>query len=298
MEDERRRLVLDLPLRLSHLRAKASPAEQTILDRLGALLDETDLAMLADQLVPADNEGRKLVQQKALDMPRFVLKETRRLHRLGLRDRLRIVDLGAGSGAFCWVAGQFGHIATALEQPQKPQSINLPAFIRFYGVPLVEQPILPGVPLALSSRFDLVTSFAVMFNHTNREAIRSYWTADDYRFFFEDLRANVLVPGGQVLLKFNMDLNGKLDPLYPQSMNEYYAALGRLLGPAIVRETADGVWINPSIPLHPTINLPALPAEESSVAMLTEVSKARQEWKRRMRKSARRAQRIPALRDV
>lgn len=279
---------MDLPLRLSQVRAKATTFEQSILDRLGALLDETDLGTLAEQLIPAGKESVHLHQEKALDMPANVLKETRRLNRLGLHQARRIIDLGAGSGTFCWVARQFGHAVMALEPPHHSQSINLPAFIRFYGVPLAEQLILPGVPLELSGRFDLVTSIAIMFNHSRGEDIRSYWTAADYLFFVEDLRANVLAPGGQVLLKFNVDLNGKSDPFLPRSVLEYYTALGRLLRPFIVKETADGIWLDPSLPPGPPIDLPLPPPEDSSTAQLTKGRNAKREWKMKERKNAQR----------
>lgn len=48
-------------------------------------------------------------------------------------------------------------------------------------------------------RFDLVTAYRCQFNYN--PARKRLWTVDEWAFFFDDLRQNVLKPGGRFVLK-------------------------------------------------------------------------------------------------
>jgi hypothetical protein len=248
----RRRTLLQARDRLHALR-KEFPEE--IYSRLDDLLARTDLDELADRLL-GDDKQPVLSQQKALHIPAHVLKETRRIHRLGLHEgpALDILDLGAGSGVFCWVACQFGHRAVALERPATVASIDLPAFIRFYGVSLSEQAVLPQTPLTNLGRFDLVTAFSAKFNHWRDEEKRRYWTADDYRFFLADLRINIVKPGGRAILQFNVTSEHPSE----RPLVEYYQSLAKLFEPITLADKGeDGILLDVSRPLDSLHELPS-----------------------------------------
>ena len=116
---------------------------------------------------------------------------------------LRILDLGCGAGYFLYVCQFFGHETLGLDTDNEPlygattQLLKVERFITR---------IEPGVPLPnLGGRFDLVTAHRVCFHRMRRagDGQPSEWTFDQWKFFIDDVRTNILLPEGRLLLDFN-----------------------------------------------------------------------------------------------
>ncbi len=206
-------------------------------------LELADPRILYARIVPsrsAEPYGRKY-----LDFSKHLLQNLEKLHSLGLHRtrRMRILDIGAGPGFFCYAARLYGHHSVALERShdRKLRSVvSYPAILDFFGVPLSEQRIDAQKPIALDAalgdavgqplRFNLVTAFAIMFNLNNKY----YWTADDYLFLLDDLKTRFLTADGRVILKFNAPIyDGDRDRMSDEG-HAYYKALGELLRPFVV----------------------------------------------------------------
>jgi SAM-dependent methyltransferase len=116
---------------------------------------------------------------------------------------LRILDLGCGAGYFLYVCQFFGHETLGLDTDNEPL---YRATTELLNVERVIARIEPSVPLPdLGKRFDLVTAHRICF-HRMRRSVGSQpreWTGDQWSFFIEDVRKNLLRPGGRLLLDFN-----------------------------------------------------------------------------------------------
>ena len=118
------------------------------------------------------------------------------LHRLPPQ---RILDLGTGPGYFPYACRVLGHNAWALDKPGTPL---YDVMCEWIGVDVVPHTITAKVPLpAFSTRFDLITAIRIGFNSKGRRGNRVLFDLDDWGFFLDDLRDNLLQPGGRVLLK-------------------------------------------------------------------------------------------------
>src|SRR5690348_151584 len=93
--------------------------EARLVSKLDRLLGSTDLRNLADRLW-----GRRGVENrpsafgdKYLDFGPRLVQNLERARRVGLAigRGQSVLDLGAGTGMFCWVANQLGHHAVALQ---------------------------------------------------------------------------------------------------------------------------------------------------------------------------------------
>jgi SAM-dependent methyltransferase len=114
-----------------------------------------------------------------------------------------ILDLGAGPGYFLYLCRLLGHKVIGIERPRAA----LEDFHDWLGIPVVAHEIgarkrLPTFPI----RFDLVTSFRVPFNtkrDTGRTDERYLFDLDEWSFFLDDVRDNLLAPGGTFSMKMN-----------------------------------------------------------------------------------------------
>lgn len=121
---------------------------------------------------------------------------------------LRILDLGCGAGYFLYVSQFFGHETLGLDTDNEPlygATTELLKVKRFIFR------IEPSVPLpALGQRFDLVTAHRVCFHRLRRspEGQPREWTLAQWAFFIKDVRENLLLPNGRLLLDFNPRADG------------------------------------------------------------------------------------------
>jgi hypothetical protein len=110
--------------------------------------------------------------------------------------RRRILDIGAGPGYFGYVSQILGHEYTALDV----KSDFYDRMRAWLGVRCIHHRVLSMQPLpAFAQRFDLVIGFRTPF-FTNK-LLKRMWNLDEWRFFLDDIRDNVLVPRGSLFLR-------------------------------------------------------------------------------------------------
>ena len=118
----------------------------------------------------------------------------------------RVLDLGAGPGYFLHVARFFGHTALGLE----PRLEVCAPFHAWLGVDAVAGSITARAPLqTFPDRFDVVTAQKIQFDVVDGPAGKRYWGVEEWGFLLDDLRENVLRPGGSVYLRLT---KGNRDP--------------------------------------------------------------------------------------
>lgn len=109
---------------------------------------------------------------------------------------MQILDLGTGAGHFPFIAQYYGHSVTALDQPDIGIYNELCAWL---GVNKIDCAIRPRTPLPKFDRkFNLVTALMLGFN-TRPDG--KLFTLDEWGFFLDDIRDNVLKDGGVLYLK-------------------------------------------------------------------------------------------------
>jgi SAM-dependent methyltransferase len=140
---------------------------------------------------------------------------------------LRILDLGTGPGFFPYLCRCLGHKALGLERAPGLQGFHewMRVAVVYYAIG--PRLLMPDFPV----RFDLVTSFRVPFNkkeETGKKNKRELFDLKEWEFFLDDIRDNVLRPGGRFTLKMNAQ-PGHLGLRYgdPELM-DYFASRGAL----------------------------------------------------------------------
>jgi SAM-dependent methyltransferase len=119
---------------------------------------------------------------------------------LDTRPPLSILDLGCGVPYFLFVARYFGHRGIGLDLNENRMFNDL---TRLFGIERVAHRIVPFQPLPeFDRRFDLVTSYMSYFNFYFEDNRARAWTADEWKFLFDDLRSR-LNPGGRVRIELN-----------------------------------------------------------------------------------------------
>jgi SAM-dependent methyltransferase len=124
---------------------------------------------------------------------------------------LRILDLGCGPGYFLYVCQQLGHEGLGIDIDEQPLFRETTALL---GVRRVIHRIEAQTPLPdLGEKFDLVSGHRVCFQKTVRWGTGPgewhEWDSDDWKFFLDDVRRNVLNPDGRILLDFNPRADGR-----------------------------------------------------------------------------------------
>jgi SAM-dependent methyltransferase len=138
--------------------------------------------------------------------------------------RLRILDLGCGAGYFLYVCQFFGHETLGLDTDNEPL---YRATTELLNVERVIARIEPNIPLlALGKRFDLVTAHRVCFHRMRRSGAGQppEWTQDQWSFFIDDVRSNLLRPGGRLLLDFNPRPDGS--SFFTAELREFFLKQG------------------------------------------------------------------------
>ena len=121
----------------------------------------------------------------------------------------RVLDLGAGPGYFLHVAQFFGHTALGLE----PAMAVCAPFHAWLGVDVVAGSVTARTPLqAFPGRFDVVTAQKIQFDVVQGPAGKRLWGVEEWGFLLDDLRENVLRPGGSVYLRRSKRKRGYTGP--------------------------------------------------------------------------------------
>jgi SAM-dependent methyltransferase len=114
---------------------------------------------------------------------------------------LRILDLGSGAGYFLYVCKQFGHDVLGFDTDSEPL---FAATTELLGVRRVIGRIERQTPLPdLGQKFDLVAAHRICFHRIGKVRENCEWSTEDWKFFLDDVRSNLLSDNGRLLLDFN-----------------------------------------------------------------------------------------------
>lgn len=134
------------------------------------------------------------------DADLWVTRALREAKLLGL-DRsspLDVLDIGMGPGYSLYVCQRLGHRCVGLDRPgHYPFWQDLRALLGITRI--IEHTIKPYEQLPSMGRFDLVTSYRAQFNYNKTD--KRLWNVDEWGFFLDDLRDNVLKPGGRFAIR-------------------------------------------------------------------------------------------------
>lgn len=119
------------------------------------------------------------------------------------RPRMKILDLGCGSGLFPFVCRFSGHDAVGLDKPitacRPAEAIVYSIMPETLGVPVTRSVIRAQERMEVNERYDLITAFMICFNQHKQP---NEWGRGEWEFFLSDA-ATKLNPGGTVHLSFN-----------------------------------------------------------------------------------------------
>lgn len=139
--------------------------------------------------------------ESKLSIARFL-----KLHRR--KSPIRILDLGTGPGHFAVVARFFGHQVVGTDLPHRSRGVDASGHLYdvlcdLYGVERIGHRIREHEPLGdLRGPYDLVTALLAAFNVDDR---KRPWDVGRWRFFLEDVAANVLKPQGALFMRLTHD---------------------------------------------------------------------------------------------
>lgn len=164
---------------------------------------EMQEAQLADGKVRLDSDLVKYINPVTW----FESKLTQALRlELNTRAPADILDLGTGPGHFPVVAQFYGHRVLGTDLPyratgQLERGHLYDAMADIYQFRRIPLKIEQFVPLPqMERKFDLVTAFMAAFNV---DAERRPWTIEAWKFFLNDLQANVLTNKGEIYMSLD-----------------------------------------------------------------------------------------------
>lgn len=121
-----------------------------------------------------------------------------------------ILDLGCGAGYFLHVAQKLGHSGIGLDIDEQEIFRDI---LPLLGVKRVVHRIQPHFHLPPpETKYDLITSFLTCFHRLERLRDGNWqtWSASEWQFFIDDIRAHQLAKGGLLVLEFHPQKNGEL----------------------------------------------------------------------------------------
>ena len=185
-------------------------------------------------VIRRDVGERRPNKAKYLDAEKWLASMWTEAKYLGLHrpPAQRLLDLGTGPGFFPHACRVLGHEVWALDMPGTPLYDVMCLWTGIDVVPhaIRAQTLMPPFPV----RFDLVTAHRVGCHAKGRQGNKTLFDLDDWGFFLDDVRNNLLQPtGGRLLLKMiaQEDFSGlKFDD---KLLQDYFASRGavRLKGP-------------------------------------------------------------------
>jgi SAM-dependent methyltransferase len=162
----------------------------------------------------------KVNPKKYLNLDEWMRTNVKRVRDHRIRKappRLRILDIGSGSGYFLHVLKCLGHDVLGMDIDAEPVFRETFALLK---LPRVIHRIEPFEPLPdLGAKFDLITGHMTCFN---RRADGTHWGREEWDYFLNDLLKH-LAPGG----KIQMDLNPLRDGRHMEpDLKKYFLSLG------------------------------------------------------------------------
>jgi SAM-dependent methyltransferase len=144
--------------------------------------------------------------KKYLNLENWMRTNVKRVRDLRLRKappRLRILDIGCGSGYFLHIAKCLGHDVLGIDIDKEPIFRETMALL---GLRRVTHRIEPFQPLPdTGAPFDLITAHMTRFNWHDDE---TPWGPSEWEFFLNDL-ASRLTPGGRLQFDLNALPDGR-----------------------------------------------------------------------------------------
>jgi SAM-dependent methyltransferase len=150
--------------------------------------------------------GEKVLPAKYLDLDEWMPTNVKRVRDLRLRKappRLRVLDIGCGSGYFLHIARCLGHDVLGLDLDTEPVFNET---LRLLQIPRIVHAIISFQPLPdLGAPFDLITAHMTCFN---RRADGSHWGVEEWDYFLKDASTR-LTPTGRIQLDLNVLPDGR-----------------------------------------------------------------------------------------
>lgn len=133
----------------------------------------------------------------------------------------RVLDLGTGPGHFPYVTSFLGHEVVALDQPGIPIYDDLCAWL---GIEKLDWAIRPSEPLPkFEGRFDMVTALMLGFN-TRPDG--KLFTIEEWGYFLDDIRSNILADNGILHLKMIRQQNREGLKISDPELQDYFKSRG------------------------------------------------------------------------
>jgi SAM-dependent methyltransferase len=164
--------------------------------------------------------GEKVDPKKYLNLDEWMRTNVKRIrdHRIKKSPpKLRILDIGSGSGYFLHIARCLGHDVLGMDIDTEPVFRETFALLK---LPRLIHRIEPFQPLPdLGKPFDLITGHMTCFN---RRADDTHWGKEEWDFFLHDLLKH-LKPGGKIQFDLNPLRDGRhMEP----ELKKYFKSLG------------------------------------------------------------------------
>src|SRR5258708_32468181 len=139
-----------------------------------------------------------------------------RLIELGLDQSAEasVLDLGCGAGYFLFCCKYLGHDVHGIDLPDYEFYRDMIALFGLSrtGFRIEAYRNLPR----LGRRFDVITAHQICFNGHKTESL---WGVDEWDFLLNDLKENLLNPGGTIALEFNYEPS---IGFYTQELRKYF----------------------------------------------------------------------------
>lgn len=136
--------------------------------------------------------------KKYSDINYWVLECLIRVYRLKLQNKkIRILDLGSGTGYFSYICKYFGNYCTGLDTGSNEMYNK---FCDALKIDRFNSKIIKYCKLKISGKYDLITAFMVCFNNHKKNNL---WGVDEWSFFLSDLKKNYLNKHGVIYLELN-----------------------------------------------------------------------------------------------
>src|SRR6266436_6213334 len=155
--------------------------------RILATLDRSELARLREQYPYRPNARKINAYENAAYWIGINVERAQDLW-LDRSPPLRILDIGSGAGYFLYVCKFFGHDVLGFDTDTEPLFHATTALL---NVPRVIGQVERQTPLLdFRGKFDLVTAHRICFHRIGRVRDGVEWSAADWEFFIDDVRAN------------------------------------------------------------------------------------------------------------
>lgn len=169
-------------------------------------IDAIDREGFAKLRAQYEKPGEKVRTEKYLDLREWMptnVKRVRDLRLMKAPPRLRVLDLGCGSGYFLHIARCLGHDVLGLDLDGEPVFNET---LRLLGIPRIVHCIQAFQPLPdLGAAFDLITAHMTCFN---RRADGSHWGTEEWEYFLADAESR-LTPSGRLQFDLNVLDDGR-----------------------------------------------------------------------------------------